>query len=505
MVSREVMQAVRAWIRLPETWVLAALLAGRGVLSAVLGLGRDEAAYWYWAWNGLDASYSLLTAAAVRASTSLLGDTAVATRIPGLLAGAAAVVWLVVAGRRLGLGRRAALLAGVALAASPALSYSGSLVHPDAFLVLLTVVFAERAAAVARSGPGRGRLATAAGAAALAALAKLTGALLLAPAAWLVWRHRRSTTAAVPAGALIAGAGAAVALSLDPRVLEGVREFGRFAPDLSAAGRVSWMAGELLLWAGPALLGIGLAGAWALRRRAARAAWPAWAVAALTAGFFAAFAAAGQAKANWFLPALAVTLPLGIGAWEKAGKLAAARWLAAASIALAVTQGVALSLPLRPELWAAVCAADWAKSVAPTYEAHAGRRERAVSPTRTWRQRIEEYHDRPGADPRLAPVDPAGTVIVSNDYGLAFRVAHAHGRGTRVRLPWDPIFARLGAPAADGEEALYVSRTAAPPAGWTSHFREVRELLPADGSESDLRVWQCRDWRAAPRTDFITR
>lgn len=490
------MDADRGWLRHPGTWVLAALLAVRAALALTLELGRDEAAYWYWAWHGPDASYSLVTGLAVRASTALLGDSPPAVRLPAVIAGALSVVALVAACRRAGTGRSAALAGGVALAAAPAASLAGTIVHPDAFLLLFAVLFAERAAAVAREGPGRGRLAGAAAAAALAALSKLPGALFLLPAAFLVARHR-GDRAALPAGAVLVAAAAVLGAGADPDLLRGVREFGRFAPGLTAGDRAILLAAELVAWCGPALLLAGAAGAIALRRPEARTAWPAWSAAALLLAFFAGFAAAGQAKANWFLPGLALLVPPAVRQAEAAGRLAPLRAAGAGSALLALAVAGALALPARPDLWNRVAGGDRARQAAGLYTGHVGDREAQVSPTRSWVERAEEFRERPGDDPRVA----GAGILAGPDYGLAFRIAHAVGRRTRVLLPWDPVFARsCGGDLEPGADVLFVSSGAAPPADWAALFREVEELPPgpaASGPAAPFRAWSCRSWTGA--------
>lgn len=488
------MPSPRRWLLIPEAWILLAVLAARAVLAVTLGLGRDEAAYWYWAWNGLDASYSLVTVGAVRLSTALLGDSPPAMRLPGVIAGIASLGVLVAAGRRLGLERGTALLGAVALAVAPAAMFAGAAVHPDAFLVLFALVFAERAAAVDREGPGGARLIGAAAAAVCAAFSKLTGALLLLPAAWLVARRRRGRPDAAAAGVLLGGAAAGLALGMDLRVVAGVREFGRFAPGLTAGEHLGAAVGDLALRLGPALLAIGALGAWAIRRRKARRAWPAWTAAVLLAVFFGAHALAGQSKGNWFLPAFALLVPPGLAAAERSGRLRALRVITGVAVAGAGVQCALLTLPRWPPLWQAAAGSELARRVAPTYSAHVGPREAEVSPTRTWVERVEEYHQEPGVDARLREAWAGAEAIVSRDYGLAFRIAHGLGRRARVRLPWDAVYARTcDAPLAAGADVLFVSRGAAPPADWAARFREVREW-PADEVGAP-RVWRCEGWK----------
>jgi hypothetical protein len=489
------MDADRGWLRRPWLWVIAALLAVRAALAVTLELGRDEAAYWYWAWHGPDASYSLVTGLAVRASTALLGDSAAAVRLPAVVAGALCVLVSVVACRRLGAGRGAALLGGLAVAAAPAAGLAGAILHPDAFLLLFAMAFAERAAATAANGPGGGRLAGAAAAAALGALSKLPGAVLLLPAAGLVIRHR-SHRAALPAAGLLLAAGAALAASLDPELLRGVREFGRFAPGLSAGDRAILLATELFVWCGPALGLAGMTGGVFLRRAEARAAWPAWTAAALILAFFGAFGAAGQAKANWFLPGLVLLVPPAVLRAEMAGRTGALRAAGLASTLLVLVVSGMLALPAWPDLWNGLTSAEWMQRAAGRYAEHVGGREARVSRTRSWLERAEEFRERPGQDPRTH----GAATVAGEDYGLAFRIAHSVGRRTRVLLPWDPVFARCcGGDPDPGADVLFVSRGERPPEAWAARFREVEELPDAEPAGSargshPLRAWSCRSW-----------
>ncbi len=192
-------------------WLLPALLGtlilARILLAATLAPGRDELAYWYWAWHGLDASYSLVAA--------------------------------------------------------------GALLHRR---------FERFASAAA--------------------------ALLLAPALLLL-------------------------RDLDPRLLAGIREFGRFSSDAGTWERLAWTTREAAIGSGPAVLLAAGAGAVALRKRSWRAAWPGWRVAALLFLCFVAFFLDGQAKGNWFLPSLVLLVPLGAASLDAAGQGGALRAAAA--------------------------------------------------------------------------------------------------------------------------------------------------------------------------------
>ena len=494
--------------------LLALLVLARIALAATLAPGRDELAYWYWAWHGPDASYSLTTVGLLRLSTSLLGDGAFAMRLPTLLAGVAAIGLVVVAARRLGAGRDLAWCAGLALAASPWHLYTSGVVHPDVHLTFFALAFAI-AALPAPVGSPVGSLAwrraapfAIAAAASLAALSKLPGALLLPVATWLLFR--RSQPGARAAIALLALPIYILLRDLDPGILAGARAFGRFDPDVGFGERTGWTLLEIGLDAGPGLAFAAALGAWALGHRAARAAWPAWIAAGILFLFFCGSFLGGQAKGNWYLPSLALLVPLGAASLERNGvrkhvapgapRDAAFR---RATLAGAVLAAAAAPIATNPEPLLAALAAS--PAIDATYARRAGARESTVAAARTWSGRIREYHRPPAADPRVAQAFAAGAVAVaSEDYGVAFAQARALGRHIRVLLPWDPIFARdCGASPNRDEDVVFVSaRLAEPPAEWRFCFDACRPLpapAGAPGGEagaaaSYLHVVLCQGW-----------
>ncbi len=466
--------------------LLAALTAARFALAAGWAPSRDEAAYWYWAWHGVDASYSLVTVGLVRIATALLGDGAFAMRLPGLVAACATVAGTVAAARRLGTTRRTALAVGAAVAASPWHVYTGTVVHPDAFL-------GAAAALLGWALTAPPRWIAAAGAVSVAALAKLPGALLAAPLlpALLRWRARAGVTAAV---AGVFGATAALLLAdADGSILRGVREFGRFGPGVGPAERVGWTVLEIVLATGPALLLAAGAGAWAMRGSEARARWPAADAAAALLAFFGAFALAGQTKGNWFAPALVLLAPPGAAALERrgSGSLLRGTALAGAVVALAGAW-----IAGQPAVAARLAKAAPLAALDASYARRVGAREATVSPDRTWSARAADLAGEPGVDARVrAALDEGAVAIASDDYGLVFAVARQIGRDTRVWLPFDPIFARTcGEPPRAGEEVVYVSRSpnGMPPA----LARAFASCEPVASARPDMpRVFRCRAFR----------
>lgn len=489
------------------TALLVAAFAVRLVMAWRLGLGRDELAYWYWAWHGLDASSSPITAIALRVSTTALGDGALAIRLPGLLAGFAAALLAIRVSRRLGAAAGAARWAGAALAVAPWQGYAGTVAHPDAFLVLFLLLFADRAAAILgrsleTTQPGDALL-DAAVAAGLAALSKPTGALLLPFVIVLAWRQRRATPgAAVGAVALAIVAGVGLFVARDAQLLEGLREFGRFAPGSSATTRALLLLVEITLLAGPALLaaagsGVGLA----LRRNPAPARRGAarflLALAAALLAFHVAFAVLGQAKGNWFLPPLALLATLGVAAPSAARRARASLTIVSLAMTVVFAAG---TLVLQNPTWRRYLAATPVGArVDPTYALHVGAREAAVSPSRRWSDRFAEASTPPRV-PR-----PPGTWrpprLFGNDYGLAFQVAHLWGRDAEVFLPWDPVYhGTCGEPPAPDEDLIFVSRSlAAPPPDVAKRFQGIEPFeTPSDPNDPGLVVLYCRSWQPGP-------
>ncbi len=470
-----------------------------------LGLGRDEAAYWYWAWHALDAAYSLVTVGLVRFSTALLGDAPLAIRLPGILAGVATIVLVAAGTRKLGGSRSTALAAAMAVAASPWHMYVGVVTHPDSFLTLFGLAFA-----VAAALPRRPRdLPLAAGSAAMAALAKLPGLWFLATAAWLL-RERPTGSSAlaarVAATSALAVSGLVMLRDADGGVLAGVREFGRFAEGVSLLERVAWTLGEVVVCAGPALVVLAGAGAAALRDARVRRAWPAWTAAGALLVFFTAFHVEGESKGNWFLPAFVLLAPPGAVALERLGRGRLVRRLALAG---SVTMIVVSSLATNPELIAAALQGESLAPLDASYLRHVGSREAAVSPARAWSDRLREYVPGRSVDTRVwSALSSEATGIASDDYGLAFRAAHAAGRDVRVYLPGDPIFRRsCGGRPGLGDTIVFVSsRRVTPWPGWCGRFESCRAMGPLQGdwplpagdspSVSPQNVWLCVRWRA---------
>lgn len=508
--------------RSPELILAVFLLALRGALAGLLGPGRDELAYWYWAHHALDTSYSLVTTGAIWLATSLFGDGPAAIRLPGLLAGGLTVAIVGRSVRALGGSFGAAALAMLAVTASPWQGYVGTVAHPDAFLSLFVVGYAAAAMRLRQESESEsaGALIALAACAGLTAWTKLTGAILLAPALWLAWRCRRAQPAgSVTAALIIVGVAASLLATLDVELLRGLRAFGTFDGRTGPLGRVGIIAAKLVGFGGPALLLLAGFGAHALARSGRRGRWPLGGAAALWIGFFTLFLFVGQAKANWFLPALLWLVPPGAVALEAGVRGAAGggsevpfaaratRGAAYFTFALSVLGAGVWALPHAPTVWPRVVAAPAVQRIDGTYAQHVGPREAEVSPCRTWTARLAEYGPPPPLDSRIRAALEAPSAspprLTSHDYGLAFALAWRYGRDVKVHLPWDSVFRRSsGSPLAAGESTIWVSTAQdAPPADWAAGFASVAEISPPGGIDSDLRVFLCSDAAGGSRPD----
>ncbi|MCA9753158.1 MAG: hypothetical protein KC591_13265 [Gemmatimonadetes bacterium] len=466
----------RAWLPFA---LLVAVLAARAVLAWRLAPGRDEVAYW--AWAHLREGYSPALTTTIRIATNLLGDSARAIRLPGVIAATSAPFVLASIVRARGASTPIAGWTALALAASLGAAWAGVVAHPDAWLLLAASGFAATAGA---RPPGVGPAASAA----LTALSKPVGGILGFPAAWLAIRRFRSAPAQSLLSLLILAVGAVlVATRLDSETRRGLAELGRFAAGTGVFPRIAWTALELLANAGPGLLYVAGVGAFRGRRddvvRLTGLGWVA---------VFATFLLAGQAKANWFLPGLLLLAPAGADALGRAGRTRRLAALTLASIGWLVAVGALIAAPGwsdRLRGWPAIDR---------TYAIHVGPREGAVSSARRWSERFREYAELPARDPRVTAALERGAILGSRDYGLAFGLAWAHGRPAtgsppRVWLPTDPVFATSTGELPLEADVVWVEpRGTLPPAAVVAAFREFRAAAahPAEpGIEPGLEVF----------------
>jgi hypothetical protein len=210
--------------------------------------------------------------------------------------------------------------------------------------------------------------------------------------------------------------------------------------------------------------------------------------------FFVAFFVLGQAKSNWFLPAFVLLLPSAAASEKRLRGHGV-------SLALSLLLVLGWTLPAVPGVWSALVARLPAAANA-SYERHLGERERDVSPTRSWASRVEEYHRSSAVDDAQRVLAGIDGPIVSNDYGLAFQVAHRLGRDRLVRLPWDPVFAgTCRRELRRGADVGFVSATwERAPAAWASGFRAAVPQGTAAG-DPGVHVVEYLDWRGVEPHD----
>jgi 4-amino-4-deoxy-L-arabinose transferase-like glycosyltransferase len=294
--------------RAARLWLAALILipfGARAVFAASVELSPDEAYYLAWArapdWSYLD--HPPLVAWLIALSTSLLGESELAVRLPSLICGGALVWLLHRTARVLGADRRSALLASAAASFTLLLSAGAVLATPDAPLSLawaLAVSFLAQAAFANR------RTAAIAAAAAMAAgfLAKLSMGLLglwsvLAPSP-LSWGRRvllATTSLLGLAPVLFWNA----AQGWPMFAFHAARAEERAGPSLATFGEL--LGGQVgLLCLFPALL-VGAAWGSALRRTASPALRFASVLSLGPVASVAALSLVTKVEANWIAPA----------------------------------------------------------------------------------------------------------------------------------------------------------------------------------------------------------
>ena len=166
--------------------------AARMLMASLLNLGDDEALYWTWAKHPAACYYDHpgMVAWLIALSTRLLGDTALAVRLPTILLGAVSTGLMYALGRRL-FSEKAGWLAALAFTLTPLFALGSFLVASDA---PLGVFWLLTALAVAHATMFRKRwLLVAAGALAGLALDSKYTAILLVVSALLYLATSRET------------------------------------------------------------------------------------------------------------------------------------------------------------------------------------------------------------------------------------------------------------------------------------------------------------------------
>jgi hypothetical protein len=456
-------------------WVSCALLlaldfASRLRLATVLALTKDELCYWDWS-RDLDASFALLPFASIRLACAVFGDTALAVRLPFVLAATGAALFLAAFTRALRLhawvaGASVALFVGTAW-----FHYAGTVAHPDAFLALFWTASLWALARSARKGARSPTawIVTGALLAGGAALSKYTGFLL-----WPAWavaslargRGRRPAWHGLLAGSLVWLATVAPALLAIlgeeahwARATFALSDLGRHIPP--GARIPALLAAPVLALFTPGYLVYAVGFLHALwRRRHPTSVWG-W-TGALAAVPVLAAAARGSIKGNWILPALWGTLPRGAAFFLSGGaRRAILALLVAAGIASTAAMHVALSDPdLAARIGSRLPNAEW---IDRSYESTVSDQELRHAATRTWLERAYEFHVARGAVDSVAARAAAfdsSAAVVTNLYEIAY-AARFHGSPVPVHLVEDARFARTDLFLADEgfwpETAVYVT------------------------------------------------
>lgn len=424
------LQDARATLRKWEWALLAlALVAIRGPLWLLPGLGRDEATYAVWAYHPHPA-YAPLLQAMLIVPRVLGADAAWMWRWPSIVSGMVVLLlferWMAACGA----ARGARVLALVLFAFSPWQTYTGAILHPDD--LQLTAIFAF--AWASRTGHTRVALV----AAALAPWAKPSGVIVTAIA--LLWRLRagRPSARSVATWVLVLVVAFAPLGFAHPGLVTAMMSFGKVVAPTPLLERIAVLLLGVVFLAGPGAW-VGLArGLWHAPRLDLRVAPDRLLGLALLGAFALAAAFSGQVKGNWLLPGLFLLWPMGL--------VPRTRWRPRAGWNVAIGASVLLSTALtlvfaRPDLarWAEE---RWGRAILPSYLTVAGTREAEVASATQWWQRPAEYRSLAPWCEEVWPPQPI-EVVVSDDYGLAAQWAMTCPTSVpRLVLPRDTLLPR---------------------------------------------------------------
>jgi len=382
--------------------VLSAVALLRLAMVMLPVLGRDEVTYLYWTHQS-NIDYAPLLQLQILL-VRIVSDAPWFLRLSQLGIGVASLfcfaAWLKVR------DVQDRWLAVAALAATPWLTFSGAILHPDGLFVLGLLVFAL--------GLERGRSLQVLLGAVICLGAKLSGVIPVGVA--LVWlaqgRHLRSfiTLAVIAVG---------FRLFLQPETLGAARDFARI--DGGIGLRLLVLIVEMVL-VGGALVVVPRITAWR----------PVAVTGVLIVGGFVLMAAfGGQSKANWLLPGLILLWPRQVNP-----RLLVGITLVALAFTTAMVTGY-----LQPG------AARWAEEslrphgILPDYRVLAGEREGRVASGRTWEDYLAGFH---GQLRWSRPDSTSGVdIVVSDDYALAARFAlQCPVPVPVIVVPGDPLFDR---------------------------------------------------------------
>jgi hypothetical protein len=382
--------------------VLAAVAFLRLAMVMLPALGRDEVTYLYWTHQSYIDYAPLLQLQILFAR--LVSDAPWFLRLSQLGIGVASLFCFAAWLRARDVQAR--WLAVAALAATPWLTFSGAILHPDGLFVLGLLVFAL---GLERERPLQVLLG-----AVICLGAKLSGVIPVAVA--LVWLARGRRMRPFITLAIIA---VGFRLFLQPETLGAARDFARIDGGIGLRLLVLFL--EMVLVGGTLVI---------IPRITA------WRTVTVTgvlivAGFVVMAVFGGQSKANWLLPGLILLWP------GKANpRLLVGTTLVALSFSTAMVAGY-----VRPE------AARWAEEslrplgILPDYRVLAGEREGRVASGRTWEDYLAGFHGQLHWSPPDSTSDVR--VVVSDDYALAARFAlECPVPVPVIVVPGDPLFDR---------------------------------------------------------------
>ncbi len=433
-ISLPQQQAMPTWLPLAG---LALLL--RFPLITLPGAGRDEALYFYWS-RHLEPAYSPLMQFITAFFDFLPILNLLAMRMPSLIGGVLVIYLLdkLLQERQAIPGIRWLLLSAVAF--SPWQFYTGTILHPDNWLLVSVLIFL-----IASYRRQHLIIALAAG---LSLWVKPSGLLLLPVAGyWFFFYPSLRAGQRIFYLSLIAILILPIFLSFQPEMIQAISEFGKISSQVSLAEALSLQIFSVLLLGGIYFPALALVNAWRNRKLLLDFNFRhSGDHLSLITGmiFFAGFGAAalfmGQIKGNWILPALVILLPASLTLHNRTKHFI--------GLSTAALLGLLLMLAFsRPAMLDSLTA--YFPGIDRGYAMQAGSREARISATATWAERIDEYQSNDSFFEKIETAwqQAAGTdwpaVIVSDDYGLAAQVAFAWDQpDQRLLLPEDGIFFR---------------------------------------------------------------
>ena len=459
------------------------LLAFKALLLAGVELGKDEAAYWYWARHHLDASYAFVLFAVIRVADTLQPGVDLFLRLPILIGGLGSAWLLHAACRRLSLAPEDRLIAVVTFVTSHWAWHTGSFLHPDGVLVpiwLLTLASAHRAD---RTETDRDWLLTGV-LAGLTALCKYSGCVLAAGLLLaLALRRQRGfrplLLCALPC-AVVASPLVLALWKLDFHLPFTLGSLSQVAADRSVLWRGGLFLLAPLLYLSPPLLLLlyaGVARAWT--RRAEDGVDLLLVPALSLMGTFAFFALVnGQVKGNWILPGFLGLWPL---AFRDLHRRRVHRLWWVALLVIGIGQAAIPATTLRWPGLAQALVASSPNSINATYPSIVSPTDLPREPTFSWTERVCEYHGwqefSEELQDRLENQGIAVARVSSAEYGVGFGLGRYLPSQPEVTITDDERFAHI-ADVDEKEISVYVARSGSrlSPLAWHPQARIIDRI-----------------------------